>query len=247
MKLKCDNGIVSLQEGKLELFTPQKYIDQKICNIKGLEVSTLGLLPYKYYDKVTDTKPSHIGVFNEPTIVTFFPVDISQNETVSIWDGVYSYSNTHEYTKLTFEAGYRLYDSYFIKSLNNVSIYTDILFGGKLDNNIPYQYLAPAFFRNTTINGVDLSIPCTVVQLIIQELCRSITNKSKRFAEVIGKDPKVSPVAYTFANIREICASNSVFSALSFEDMNAMLDASLNMTADDKVQQISPLEKILYM
>ena len=247
MKFKTDNGIVYLQEGKIELFTPQKYIDQKICNIKGLEVSTLGLLPYKYYNKVTDTKPAHVGVFNEPTIVTFFPTDLSQNETDRIWDGIYDYSNENEYCKLTFEAGSRVYDSYLIKSLNNVSIYTEALFGGKLDNNIPYQYLSQSFYKNTMMNGCDLSVPCPVMQLIIQELCRSIKNPTKRFSEVIGKDPSTSPVAYKFANIREICASNSVFAALSFEDHNAMLDASINMTAEQRAQQTSPLEKILYM
>lgn len=247
MKMTNKNGIVYLEEGKIELFTPQKYMEQKIANINGNDMVTLGIMPYKYYAKSTDTKPTHVGIFNEPTIVTFFPTDVEQNVEDGIWDGIYNYTNTNTYTKMIFESGYKLYDSCLIKSLNNVTLYADLFLGGKLDNNIPYQYISPAFFKNMQMNNVDLAVPCTVVQLMAQELCRSATDPKKRFADIIGRDPKVSPVAYRYASIRQICASNSVFSALAFEDMNAMLDSSLNMTAEERTQKKSPLEQILYM
>ena len=111
MKMTNKNGIVYLEEGKLELFTPQKYMEQKIANINGNDMVTLGILPYKFYAKSTDTKPTHVGIFNEPTIVTFFPTDVEQNIEDGIWDGIYNYTNTNTYTKMIFESGYKLYDS----------------------------------------------------------------------------------------------------------------------------------------
>ena len=80
--------------------------------------------------------------------------------------------------------------------------------------------------------------------MVIAELCRSKHNQDVKFANVIGKNPKISPVSYVFTNIRNVCAANSVFSALTFEDMNAMLDASLNTTSTGREQKTSPMEQI---
>ena len=129
--------------------------------------------------------------------------------------------------------------------MDNVNLFLELLLGSKLDNNIPYTYLSQAWVKNMSMNDNDLGVPITTIDLIIYELCRYINDKSKPFGAVYGKDPTISPVAYRFANIREICATNSVFTALAFEDMNSMLDASLNMTQKEKDQKISPLEQII--
>lgn len=246
MKLSSKNNVTYLNEGRLEIFTPQSYLGSS-TDIDGEKVKCLGLVPYKFYSKITDKKPSKIGVFNSPSKTTFYPVDIEQNVTDRIWTGVYSESNENEYMKLTFESGGKLYDQFGVKGLDNVVLFTDLLLGGKIDNNIPYTILATAWIKNMTMNNVSLSVPAPVINMIISELCRSQKDPNKKFAYVIGKDPKVSPVSYKFANIREICASNSVYAALSFEDMNSMLDSSLNMTAQGKPQNISPVEQIMYM
>lgn len=246
MKVTSKNNILYLSDGKLEIFTPQKYLGS-INTIQGDKVIAMGLVPYKYYAKSTDKKPTKVGVLNNPTATTFFPVDIEQNVTDRIWDGVYDYSNENVYMKLTFTGGSRLMEQFVVKNLDNVVDFADLLLSAKLDNNIPYQYLSRAWIKNMDMNDVSLSIPATVVNMVIYELCRSVKNKDIRFASVIGKDPKVSPVAYTFANIRQICASNSVYTALAFEDMNAMLDSSLNMTIQGKEQKTSPVEQIIKM
>ena len=246
MKTTIKGNIMYLSEGKLEIFTPQHYLGS-VSRIDGNKVICMGLVPYKFYSKVTDKKPSKVGILNNPSMTTFYPVDIEQNITDSIWDGIYNYSNENTYMKLTFESGSMLMDQFIVKKLDNVTTFSDMLLAGKIDNNIPYHYLSQAWIKNMVMNAVSLNVPVTVVNMVIYELCRSIKNKDIRFASVIGKDPKTSPVAYKFANIRAICASNSVFSALSFEDMNAMLDSSLNMTLQNKEQNVSPVEQIIKM
>ena len=52
-------------------------------------------------------------------------------------------------------------------------------------------------------------------------------------------------VAYRFANARELCGVDSVFSGLSFEDMNSMLDYAINTTNTGREQNESPLEQII--
>ena len=244
MKISEKNGIYYLDEGRLELYTPQKYLGS-VNNIEGEKAHVMGLVLYKYYDKLTDTKPSKVGVLNDPSMVVFYPVDISMNVKDKIWTGIYDYSNENEYTVLHFQKGSRLMNRDIVRNLDNVTIFMDLMLSSKIDNNIPYNMLSQCWIKNLNMNKQSLDVPYSIINLLIYKLCVSIKTPNKQFGEIFGKDPKISPVAYKFVSIRQICASDSVYNALSFEDMNSMIDASLNMTQLEKDQKISPLEKII--
>ena len=49
MKISEKNGVYYLDEGKLELYTPQKYMGS-INTIDGDKANIMGLVLYKYYD-----------------------------------------------------------------------------------------------------------------------------------------------------------------------------------------------------
>lgn len=246
MKTSNKDGIIYLDEGKLEVYTPQAYIGS-VASINGDTASTLGSAVYKFYKDPKDKKPTKVGVMNIPSIITFYPTYIESNVKDTIWDGVYNDLNENEYTVLAFEPGSKLMNQYSIKHLNNVVSFFDLLIERKIDNNIPYNMLSKIFMKNCTMNGVNLGCPISIIDLIIYKLCRSKKDVNKPFAHVIGKDPKVSQVAYQFVNIRDICSADSVFAALAFEDMNSMLDSSLNMTLKEQEQNVSPIEQIIKM
>lgn len=245
-KMSVKDGVIYLDEGKLEIFTPQGYIGS-IAKINGDTLDTWGAAVYKYYKNPTDKKPSKIGTLNIPSVITFHPLYIDQNIKDTVWDGIYTDLNENEYTRMSFEAGSKVMNQYSIKHLDNTVIYLNLLLERKLDNNIPYFMLSKIFTKNATMNGVNLGVPISIIDLIIYKLCRDKKNPDRTFGSIIGKDPKVSPIAYKFVNIRDICAADSVFAALAFEDMNSMVDASLNMTSQGKTQNISPLEQIIKM
>lgn len=246
MKTTVKDGVIHLDSGKLEIYTPQVYVGS-IASINGDTAATLGAAVYKYYTDPKDKKPSKVGVLNIPSIITFYPTYLESNVKDTIWDGIYDDLNENEYTVLSFEAGSKIMNQYSIKHLNNVVSFFDLLIERKIDNNIPYNMLSKIFMKNCTMNGVDLGCPISIIDLIIYKLCRSKKDINKPFAHVIGKDPKVSQVAYQFVNIRDICSTDSVFAALAFEDMNSMLDSSLNMTLREQEQNVSPIEQIIKM
>lgn len=247
MKTEIKDNRIVLSSGKMEIFSLSDYVDKNITRFTGDKVETFGLVPYKFYTKDTDKKPSKVGIINCPSMMTFYPDTVDKNIEDAIWDGIHKELNVHNYTKLTFYGGDRIMDSVIIQKLDNVVMFTELLLGGKLDNNIPYPMLPSVWMKNIGANGTDLEVPATVMDLVIYELCRYKHANDKPFGSVYGKDPSISPIAYVFANVREICAANSVFAALSFEDMNSMLDASLNMTLKEKEQKISPVEQIIKM
>lgn len=246
MEFTEKDNILYLKSGRVELYILQRYVDTKVTTMHGDTINTLGLCIYKFYKNPKDTSPTKIGIMNIPTIVPFYPVDTRLKVTDTIWDGIYDYSNMNTYMVLEFEAGHRMMDKQLVQNLDNVTIFADLILGGKLDNNIPYNHLSGAWMKNMTMNSVDLQVPVTVIDLIIYELCRDVKT-NKPFGYVYGKNPSISPVSYKFANIREICASNSVYAAMAFEDLNSMIDASLNMTSQGREQKISPLEQVIKM
>ena len=244
MKISEKNNVFYLDEGRLELYSPSKYME-RINYIDGEVAHVFGLLLYKFYPSATAKKPSKVGVLNNPSMIMIYPTDTELKVTDGIWDGIYDDYNMNEYAVFHIEAGRKLMDKNIIPKVDNVNVFMDALLGASLDNNIPYNYLSKIWIKNMFMNNCDLGIPAPTIDLVISSLCRYKHDKDKSFGSVYGKNPKISPVAYKFANTREVCAMNSVFTGLAFEDMNSMLDSSLNMTQQQKDQKISPLEQII--
>lgn len=241
IKLVNKNNKAYLESGKLEVLIPQKYFEHKFACIQGEFIESIGFLMYRYYGKPSDDKPIKIGVLNIPTKTVFYPTEIIQNTNVQI----YPTSDPTIYTILSFEAGSAVMLLNTIQELDNVDLFIDLLFGGYIDTNIPYDKIAPAWMNNLLLNGEDLGISFTIMSLVVAELCRYKKDKSKKFSEVISKNPNIPMTDYAFINFREICANSSVLAALAFEDMNSMLDSALNMTREEREQSISPLEQML--
>jgi hypothetical protein len=233
------DGMMTLSKGRLELFVAESYMGRSTGVISGNIVTTLGLLPYRYYDKTTDEKPSEVGTLNIPSLVEFHPTSINTGQNIKI----YEESDDKEYTVMSFDANTSMWSSVLIKSLNNVSLFIDCLLNGRLDNNIPYDMLSKAWLDNTLINDMSLNIPMEIFEMIIATLCRD-KKTGKRFGELIGKDPNHTRIGYVYASLREVCTS-SVFAALTFEDQNSMLDAAINMTLSGEEQKLSPIEPII--
>jgi hypothetical protein len=246
MKLSIKDDIIYLDEGKMEIFTPQDYIGT-ISHINGDILKTFGAAVYKFYKDPKDKKPTKVGTLMLPSFLNFYPTYIDQNVNDTIWDGIYTDLNENTYCKLSFEKGSRVVQRFSIQHLDNVVTFLDLLMARKVDNNIPYPLLSKIFTKNSTDNGVDLGVPIQIIDLIIYKVCRDKKDVSRPFGQIIGKNPKVSPIAYQFANMRDICGADSVFAALTFEDMNTMLDSSLNMTMNGDSQNLSPTEQIIKM
>lgn len=243
MKVSEKDDCLFLDSGKLNVYIPQKYFDKKIATMYGDHVESLGFIMYKYYNKSSDDKPSKIDVLNLPTFVTFYPNYTSAN----VIDRIYPDSDEAKYTIMTFEAGSKILLLNTIQSLDNVSKFLDTLIGGDLDNNIPYDKITNAWLENLLVNDRSLGIPYSIMSMIVSELYRYKKDRKISFAQALNKYPNIGMRDYIVINFRELCGNSSVLAGLAFEDMNQMLDMSLNMTSDKKEQSISPLEKMLWM
>lgn len=241
--LKNEKQNFVLKRGVLRVYVMQKYIDTNIGKIEGSTVSTLGLLPYRWYESVKaadEEKPSAAGTLDIPSYIKFYPQDVDSDKDTLI----YPESYMKPYCILTFGDGYKCFQSEIIRDLDNVTLYEETYLDGRMDDNIPYNMLTPSWIKNMTMNDISLHVPITVLSSITAHLCRDPKNMDKRWCEVIANQKKPQMIGYRFANIREMSAS-SVFGGLSFEDFNYMVDIALSMTKEDREQKKSPIEDIL--
>lgn len=242
--LKNDKQNFVLQKGVLQIYVLQKYIDTNIGKIEGSTVSTLGLLPYRWYESLKDVDagkaPAVSGTISIPSYIKFYPQDVDSDRDVLI----YPESYVKPYCILTFGDGYKCFQSEIIQDLDNVTLYEETFLDGRMDDNIPYNMLTPSWIMNMTMNDISLHVPVTVLSTITAQLCRDPKNMDKRWCEVIANQRTPKMIGYRFANIREMSAS-SVFGGLSFEDFNYMVDIALSMSKEDREQKKSPIEDIL--
>jgi hypothetical protein len=134
-----------------------------------------------------------------------------------------------------------------VQESSNVELFINLITKGKIPTTIPYSQVLPMWLKNLNANNVKLGVVSSVLEAIIAQFYRDKAKPENRFAMKIGKDPTTSEYAYKPANIRELCARNSTFAALTFEDMDAMLTSSINIKKLGKEEIDSPLEKILKM
>lgn len=241
--LKKDKQNFILTKGVLKVYILQKYIDTNIGKIEGSTVSTLGLLPFRWYSDLKTAgadKPSITGTLDIPSYIKFFPQDVDSDKDTLI----YPESYMKPYCILTFADGYKCFPNEIIRDLDSVTLYEETFLDGRLDDNIPYNMLTPSWIKNMIMNDISLHVPVTPLSTITAQLCRDPKNMSRRWSEVIAKQKKPQMIGYRFASIREMSAS-SVFGGLSFEDFNYTVDIALSMTKEEREQKISPIEDIL--
>lgn len=241
--LENDKQNFVLKKGVLRAYVLQKYIDTSIGTVEGSTVSTLGLLPYRWYESIKaadEDKPSASGTLCIPSYIKFYPQDVDSDKDVQI----YPESITKPYCILTFGDGYKCFQSEIIQDLDNVTLYEETFLDGRLDDNIPYNLLTSSWIMNMTMNDISLHVPVTTLSTITAQLCRDPKNMERRWCDVIATQKNPKMIGYRFANIREMSAS-SVFGGLSFEDFNYTVDIALSMTKEDREQKISPIEDIL--
>lgn len=239
-----NNNFTCLKSGRLELFTPQNYIEREITLVKGIEVLVLGLINYRYYKKEDSTTPSEKGILKIPSILSSFPSDIIYN----IQPNLYPESDeNYKYTKLVYEPGSRIYNRFLIRDLENVMVFTNLILNGKLDSNIPYNYISPCWVENILMNNINISVPIVVLDSILSEIYRDRKDLGKTFAQALYENPKLSMISYAQIPAKNIAAKSSVFAAITGEDFNSMMDSAMVMTKLGKEQKISPAEAILKM
>lgn len=224
----------------LEMYIPDSYFESKLAEEFGNSIRVFGLFNIRVFDEKNN--PMKLETLNVPTMIYIHPSEVEKKELQLIDDG-----EVEKYRVAKFYKGNIIMQNSVPQDASNVELFLKILTTGKVPKTIPYSQVLKIWQRNLDLNGVKLGVTSTILEIIIAEIYRNKKKPEERFAKLIGRDPSVSEYAYRTANIREICARNSTFAALTFEDMDQMIISSLNINKYNKEESESPIEKIIKM
>jgi hypothetical protein len=238
--IKDDGENIVFTGNYLEMYIPDSYFEGKLAEEFGNSIRVFGLFNIRVFDEKNN--PMKLETLNVPTMIYIHPSEVEKKELQLIDDG-----EVEKYRVAKFYKGNIIMQNSVPQDASNVELFLKILTTGKVPKTIPYSQVLKIWQRNLDLNGVKLGVTSTILEIIIAEIYRNKKKPEERFAKLIGKDPSVSEYAYRTANIREICARNSTFAALTFEDMDQMIISSLNINKYNKEESESPIEKIIKM
>lgn len=234
--LRKENDKIVCAGDMLEVYIPESYFETGVSNFIGAEIHTIGLLYTRGYkgDKVLFTE-----LMNLPSEIVLSPGSI-KNLDINIT----GYDADTKYRVISFYKNMPVMQAYCMQNSDHVQSFVNMVLGGKVDN-VPYSKLINVWYKNLDINGIGLGVPATSLEIILSELYASADNPDITYGIAKNANPNLNELAYTTRNIREICSNSSTFAALTFEDFDTMLAASLNRNRENKPQEVSPLEKVI--
>lgn len=233
---RSDDRYIYLNAQYCEFYVPMSYFDSKWMvqlsdTIKGLGLFNIGIFE--------NGELKNIRLLNLPTSVEFFVYD-TERRTMN-----FKGEENVQCLVLKYIKDQKIMESSTIEDSSSSEMYLDIILKGKVPQSIPYTKVLNVWIKNQTLNKVSFGVPSAVLEMILAVCYRDKNNMEQKFSTVIGKDLNVSEWDYKMAKIREICQYASTFSAMTFEDINAMITTSVNRTREKRYEMESPVEKII--
>lgn len=240
-KNKVENGMIVFTGDYMEMYIPDYYLDKRLAEELGGRMRVFGLFNLQIFDK--NEKPiGKLETFVIPSMIVLESDDVEVRK-MTLTKGV----EEEKYHVLKFYNGDPIINVEYPQDSTNVELFLELLTGGKIPRTIPYNQIIQIWQENLRLNSVHLNVASNVLEAIISQIYRDPSKPEDNFAKVAGKSSNPNEYGYRPANIREVCARNSTFSALTFEDFDQMMTSSLNINKYNKKETKSPLEKIIKM
>lgn len=230
-----------LDANYMEIYLPEEYFTNKIASTMGTSVRTLGIFHFGIYaSDVIKEGDGKIYSLNLPLFISLNLKDMYKTKKK-----LKKELQTTDYNVLTYHKGDVIIEELnLIQDSEAVAKFINLLHSGKLPSDIPYDKVISLYHDTLAFNGVDIGVPSFVLEIIIADLYRNRRDISKPFRLEAGKG-KASMYDYETVNIKAIPALNSTFTAISFENMDQSIIASINRSRENIPELVSPVEKTI--
>lgn len=237
---RSDGKYIYLEAEYAEFYIPKSYFEDtsRFAEDAGSIVKALGIFDVGFFvnGELKETK-----VLNVPTMIDLFVID-SDDKDIHL-------PNDPEATTpckvLKYTKGQKIMNSGVIEDSSNVEAYLSFIIKGKVPSIVPYEKSLQIMRKNQALNSASLGVHSVMEELILSVAYRDKNDPGTKFSHVIGKNPETSQYAYVMNNIRQICQYTSTFTAVTFEDLDAMVTTSLNRTRSKTPEAFSPIEELI--
>ena len=237
---KSDDDFIYINAPKAELYIPKDYfsLSGNFAQMDSESVHGIGVYNIAFFDK--NDNQIEMRVLNLPSWTDFYIHDIQEDVNVALP----GYEENIKCTVLTYLQGHKFIPAKIVEDSSNVEAYTNFILKGKTPL-VKYEDSLKLWMKNQSLNSCSLGVRPEILELILSATHRYKGDYSKKFAHVIGKSDKVSQYDCVTNNIRQICQNTSTFTALTFEDQDSMLTASINRARKGVEEAFSPIEMLL--
>ena len=237
---RSDGKSIFLEDQSCEFYIPKYYFEESggFAEDLGNTIRVFGVFDVGFFN---NGKLTEMRVMNLPVWITIFSYDTEER--------MVNLPNDEEPTNcmvVKYNKGEKIMNDGLVEDSSNAEAYVSFVTKGKVPSIVPYEESLQMWRENQELNSVNLGVPSVILELILSVAYRYKKDPTQKFAHVIGKDLNVSQFDYTMNNIRQICQYTSTFTALTFEDLDAMVTTSLNRAKTRGANEAySPLEDLL--
>ena len=213
-------------KANLKLFIPKYTEDFASYDREATTITTLGVLPAKFYDKNGNEVQSTLMII--PALLDFKLYTDPQETPTEV---IVSYEPGAIITPLSMQ-----------KNIKNVEFFINSIYLRSKIPMIPYNLLTDMMFRCLDINSQDITGPSITYEMMARCLCRSGQNS---FAYAYGKNPNIDQLSYEKITYREAVQQAGVLQGVLFEDISRAMNVGLSQTLNGRQPTFTPLEELI--
>ena len=222
-----------------EFYVPRQYTEKELAVDCGESFQAFGVMYLRTFS--TMDKPNELEILKIPNMLSFFPAE-KENRKMTIGNDTEA-----DYIVLKFFKGNNLFPSAIRCDNAAPENFLNMVLGGQIPKNIPYDKTLDLFLKVFEQNKVGLPAPAIMLEMIISEVYRYAGDNSLKYGQFLAKnfDPKKKQLDYSLANVRTICKNNSSFAGISFENMDEMITSAINNKKYNRTETKTPLEDVI--
>ena len=220
------NEDMLVNHAKMKMFIPKFFDEFNACEIEATSVSCMGIMPVKFYDK--DDNEILSTIMTVPTMLSFNLYNDIQEDTDNYI--------------ITYDPESQIVSVGISKSAVAAEFFINQIYLNSRIPQIPYNLLTEMMFQCLEINGVDLTGPSIIYELLARRVCRKGTES---FAKVYGKDPNVNQMSYEKLPFRKAVQRDGALQSVLFESLGEGINVSLANTLNGIEPTPTPLENII--
>lgn len=238
--LSSDGKNIILEDSYMELYIPEYFFSPsyKFAEDLGDKYNLFGIVNVGIF---SNGKLSYIDTLNCPANLMINVFEMEYREVV-LPDGKTPCRVVKYYKKN------KLFKNFIVKDSTNAQLFLRSITYGKLPSSIPYSHSAQFWDKNQSMNDVSFGVPSIIEEVVLRVMYRNPANLSQTYAQIAGlPNSKVGDYGYKMVSVRTVCQYASTFSAITFEDFDAMVTTSVNREREHKSEVDSPVENLFKM
>ena len=233
---KIDKDKVILKKPYMKVLFPEIFINYKIVEIIGNKVELFGFFDMKIWNTYDyeNKEPDISAFYLFPSKILTTPSDIRIEKDLESKTGLIIL----EYI----EGDVFINSTILEKNSSESKIFLNILFYGFMPDIIPYNRIVEMWNTCNEMNGVDLNVNNSIIELIVAELSRNPKDASEEFRKLLNRNPNIDQRSRKMANLTQLPRLSSSFAAVTSAYAVDGITESINRKRSGTTNKSSPIE-----